>query len=59
MFREIFEMIDVNQNGTIDFNEFLVVVVLTNRMKDLASRLSFTFDMYVSEFVNPDNALLC
>ena len=52
-------MIDVNQNGTIDFNEFLVMVVLTNRMKDLASRLSFTFDMYVNKFVNPDEVSLC
>jgi hypothetical protein len=38
-------MIDVNQDGTIDFNEFLVVVVLLNRLNDLGSRLSFVFDM--------------
>jgi hypothetical protein len=39
-------MIDVNKDGTIDFNEFLVVVVLMNRVNDLSSRLSFVFDMY-------------
>lgn len=38
-------MVDVNKDGTIDFNEFLVVVVLYNRLNDLGSRLSFAFDM--------------
>jgi Ca2+-binding EF-hand superfamily protein len=39
-------MIDVNKDGSVDFNEFLVVVVLINRLNDLGSRLSFVFDMY-------------
>jgi hypothetical protein len=39
-------MIDVNKDGLVDFNEFLVVVVLINRLNDLGSRLSFVFDMY-------------
>ncbi len=38
-------MIDVNKDGTVDFHEFLVVVVLINRINDLGSRLSFVFDM--------------
>lgn len=38
-------MIDVNNDGAIDFNEFLVVIVLINRLNDLGSRLSFVFDM--------------
>ena len=45
IFREIFDMIDVNKDGTIDFNEFLVVTVLINRVNDLGSRLSFAFDL--------------
>ena len=38
-------MIDVNKDGMVDFNEFLVVVVLMNRLNDLGSRLSFVFDV--------------
>ena len=45
IFREIFDAIDVNHDGTVDFHEFLVVVVLMNRMNDLGQRLSFVFDM--------------
>ncbi|CAF1474683.1 unnamed protein product [Adineta steineri] len=37
---------DVNKDNTIDFNEFLVVIVLINRINDLGSRLSFVFDMW-------------
>ncbi|CAF1520805.1 unnamed protein product [Adineta steineri] len=45
-FEAIFDMIDVNKDNTIDFNEFLVVIVLINRINDLGSRLSFVFDMW-------------
>lgn len=45
LFRNIFDMIDVNKDGMVDFNEFLVVIVLINRLNDLGSRLSFVFDM--------------
>jgi hypothetical protein len=45
IFRQIFNMIDVNKSGTVDFNEFLVATVLMNRLDDLGSRLSFVFDM--------------
>jgi hypothetical protein len=38
-------MVDVNKDGNIDFNEFLVVTILMNRLNDLGSRLSFVFDM--------------
>lgn len=38
-------MIDVDNNGTIDFNELLVVIVLMSRFNDLGSRLAFAFDM--------------
>ena len=46
IFSQIFDTIDVNRDGLIDFNEFLVVVVLMDRLNDLGSRLSFVFDMY-------------
>ncbi|CAF0772664.1 unnamed protein product [Adineta ricciae] len=45
-FDQIFDTIDVNRDGLIDFNEFLVVVVLMDRLNDLGSRLSFVFDMW-------------
>ena len=40
---DIFHMINVNNDGTVDFNELLVVVVLVNRLTDLEARLSFVF----------------
>jgi len=43
-------MIDVNNDGTVDFNELLVVIVLASRLNDLGSRLSFVFDMLVNKF---------
>ncbi|CAF0985718.1 unnamed protein product [Adineta steineri] len=45
-FEKIFEMIDANNDGTIDFNELLVVIVLMSRLNALDSRLAFAFDMY-------------
>ncbi len=45
IFRKIFEMIDVNDDGTMDFNEILMVIVLMSRLNDLGSRLAFVFDM--------------
>ena len=40
-------MTDINHDGTVDFNEFLVVIVLFNRLNDPGSRLAFVFDLLV------------
>ncbi|CAF1328215.1 unnamed protein product [Rotaria sordida] len=45
-FGQIFDMIDSNNDGTIDFNELLVVIVLTSRLNNIESQLSFAFDMW-------------
>ncbi|CAF2692707.1 unnamed protein product [Rotaria sp. Silwood2] len=42
----IFDMIDVNHDGTVDFNEFLIVITLIDHLNDLGSRLSFVFDIW-------------
>jgi len=52
IFRKTFEMVDFDNNGTIDFNELLVVIVLMSRLNDLGSRLAFAFDMLVTIFNN-------
>ena len=39
-------MIDTNDDGNIDFNELLVVIVLMSRLNALESRLAFAFDMF-------------
>jgi Ca2+-binding EF-hand superfamily protein len=50
LFRKIFEMLDMNKDGTVDFNELLVVVVLTSRLNDIGARLAFAFDTFVIYF---------
>ncbi len=45
-------MVDFDNNGTIDFNELLVLIVLMSRLSDLGSRLAFAFDMLVTIFNN-------
>ena len=47
--RAIFDRIDANNDGTVDFNELLVVLVLVSRLNSLESRLAFAFDMWVSD----------
>ncbi|CAF1095428.1 unnamed protein product [Rotaria sp. Silwood1] len=42
----IFDMIDINNDGTVDFNEFLIVIALIDDLNDLGSRLSFVFDIW-------------
>ncbi|CAF4032607.1 unnamed protein product [Rotaria sordida] len=42
----IFHMIDVNNDGTVDFHELLIVIVLIDHLNDLESRLSFVFDIW-------------
>ncbi|CAF0736945.1 unnamed protein product [Adineta ricciae] len=42
----IFQMIDTNNDGNIDFNELLVVIVLMSHLNALESRLAFAFDMF-------------
>ena len=48
--RQIFRTIDVNNDGIIEFNELLVVIVLMSRLNSVESRLAFAFDMWVSVF---------
>jgi hypothetical protein len=43
-------MIDVDHDGTVDFNELLVAIVLMSRLNDLGSRLAFAFDMLMIHF---------
>ena len=38
----------MNDDGTIDFNEFLVLVAIRNRLGDVEHRLGFVFDLFVS-----------
>ncbi len=52
IFRELFDRIDVNDDGTIDFNELLVLVAIRNQLGSLEDRLGFVFDLLVSFFVN-------
>ena len=48
--RQIFRAIDVNNDGMVEFNELLVVIVLMSRLNSVESRLAFAFDMSVSVF---------
>ncbi|CAF1047519.1 unnamed protein product [Rotaria sp. Silwood1] len=43
---EIFDKIDRDNDGTIDFNELLVVIVLMSRLNDVGSQFGFAFDMW-------------
>jgi hypothetical protein len=52
IFRKIFQMVDFDNDGTVDFNELLVIIVLMSHLNDLGSRLSFAFDMLVINFSN-------
>ena len=45
MCRTLFDRLDVNDDGSIDFNEFLVLVAIRNRFGDLERRLAFIFDL--------------
>ena len=45
MFRYAFDTFDTNDNGTIDFEEFLLSVAATSQ-GDLDERLSVAFDLY-------------
>ena len=45
IFSQLFEMVDANNDGIVDFNELLVVIVLMSRVNNLESRLGFAFDM--------------
>lgn len=46
MSRNIFEMIDVNDDGSIDFNELLILITIRNQSKNLENRLAFIFDLF-------------
>ena len=47
IFRELFHRIDVNDDGTIDFNEFLVLIAIRNQSGNIEDRLAFVFDLFV------------
>jgi len=38
----------VNDDGTIDFNELLVLIAIRNQLGNVEHRLSFVFDLFVS-----------
>jgi len=44
-FRKIFEAIDANNDGTIEFNELIVVMLLMSRVHNLGTKLALAFDM--------------
>lgn len=50
LYRDLFNRIDVNEDGTIDFNELLVLIAMRNQSGNLEQRLAFVFDLFV--FVN-------
>jgi Ca2+-binding EF-hand superfamily protein len=50
--RELFDRIDVNDDGTIDFNELLVLIAIRSRLGNLQSRLAFVFDLFVLFYSN-------
>lgn len=52
-FSALFDRIDVNEDGTIDFNELLVLIAIRNQLGNLEHRLEFVFDLFV--FINFNN----
>lgn len=50
LFSTFFERADMDHDGTVDFNELLVLIVLMSRLTDLESRLAFAFDMSVQKY---------
>jgi Ca2+-binding EF-hand superfamily protein len=47
LYRDLFNRIDVNEDGTIDFNELLVLIAMRNQSGNLEQRLAFVFDLFV------------
>lgn len=45
LFRQMFQTIDANNDGTLDFNELLLVIVLMSRVNKLETRLAFALNM--------------
>lgn len=43
----MFQTLDANNDGAIDFNELLLVIVLMSRMNKLETRLAFALNMFV------------
>lgn len=48
IFRDLFDRIDINDDGTIDFNELLVLLAIRKQTGSLEHRLGFVFDLCVS-----------
>jgi len=46
-FRDLFDRIDVNDDGIIDFNELLVLIAIRNQLGNIEQRLAFVFDLCV------------
>ncbi|CAF2488426.1 unnamed protein product [Rotaria sp. Silwood2] len=43
---QLFDRIDVNDDGTIDFNELLVLIAIRKKFGNLEQRLAFVFDLW-------------
>ncbi|CAF3426217.1 unnamed protein product [Rotaria sp. Silwood1] len=43
---QLFDRIDVNDDGTIDFNELLVLIAIRRKLGNLEHRLAFIFDLW-------------
>ena len=43
----MFQTLDANNDGAIDFNELFLVIVLMSRMNKLETRLAFALNMFV------------
>ncbi|CAF0860429.1 unnamed protein product [Adineta ricciae] len=43
---DLFNRIDVNEDGTIDFNELLALIAIRNQLGSLEKRLEFVFDLW-------------
>ena len=48
----MFQSIDTNNDGTIDFNELLLVIVLMSRMNKLETRLAFALNMSMKKHIS-------
>ncbi len=47
-FRDLFDRIDVNDDGIVDFNELLVLIAVRSQFASLEQKLAFVFDLFVS-----------
>ncbi|CAF4041137.1 unnamed protein product, partial [Rotaria sordida] len=43
---EIFHRININDDGTIDFNQLLLLIPIRKKLGNLEQRLTFLFDLW-------------